>query len=124
MLKETGKAAIIHPTGTGKSFIGFKLCEQYPDKRICWLGPSSYIFKTQLEALKAAADGYAPDNITFYTYAKLALLSMEEIYGISPDYIILDEFHLCGAPVWGKAVQRVLDIYPEIPVLGLSATKP
>lgn len=25
MLRETGKAAVIHPTGTGKSFIGFKL---------------------------------------------------------------------------------------------------
>ena len=24
MLEQTGKAAIIHPTGTGKSFIGFK----------------------------------------------------------------------------------------------------
>lgn len=24
MLSETGKAAIVHPTGTGKSFIGFK----------------------------------------------------------------------------------------------------
>jgi len=25
MLLECGKAAVIHPTGTGKSFIGFKL---------------------------------------------------------------------------------------------------
>ena len=37
MLKETGKAAIVHPTGTGKSFIGFKLCEDNPDKTIFWL---------------------------------------------------------------------------------------
>lgn len=27
MLAETDKAAVVHPTGTGKSFIGFKLCE-------------------------------------------------------------------------------------------------
>ena len=40
MLKIAGKAAIIHPTGTGKSFIGFKLCEDNPDKRVCWLSPS------------------------------------------------------------------------------------
>ena len=26
MLETTGKAAVIHPTGTGKSFIAFKLC--------------------------------------------------------------------------------------------------
>ena len=30
MLKENGRAAIVHPTGTGKSFIGFKLAEDNP----------------------------------------------------------------------------------------------
>ena len=44
MLAERGKAAVIHPTGTGKSFIGFKLCEDNPDKIICWLSPSRYIY--------------------------------------------------------------------------------
>jgi len=34
MMKKTGKAAIVHPTGTGKSFIGFKLCEDNPNKKI------------------------------------------------------------------------------------------
>lgn len=49
MLSECGKAAVIHPTGTGKSFIGFKLCEDNPNKTICWLSPSRYIYQTQLE---------------------------------------------------------------------------
>ena len=40
MLTETGKAAVVHPTGTGKSFIGFKLCEDHPDKTVCCLSPS------------------------------------------------------------------------------------
>ena len=35
MLNDTGKAAIVHPTGTGKSFIGFKLCEDFPNKVVC-----------------------------------------------------------------------------------------
>mgnify|MGYP002556083230 FL=1 len=48
MLSDTGKAAIIHPTGTGKSFIGFKLCEDHPDKTICWLSPSEYRKKYQI----------------------------------------------------------------------------
>lgn len=52
MLEETGKAAVVHPTGTGKSYIGFKLCEQFPEKIVCWLSPSEYIYKTQLENLK------------------------------------------------------------------------
>ena len=58
LLSETGKAAVIHPTGTGKSFIGFKLSEDHPDKVICWLSPSEYIFKTQLENLSAVSSGY------------------------------------------------------------------
>ena len=56
MLKTTGKAAIVHPTGTGKSFIGFKLCEDYPDQTICWLSPSEYIFRTQVENLAASLE--------------------------------------------------------------------
>ena len=51
MMNKEEKTAIIHPTGTGKSFIGFKLCEDNPNKRICWLSPSEYIFETQLENL-------------------------------------------------------------------------
>ena len=122
MLDERGKAAVIHPTGTGKSFIGFKLCEDNPDKTICWLSPSRYIYQTQLENLAETSDGYQPDNVKFYTYAKLMNVTAEEIDEIQPDYIILDEFHRCGAELWGAGVDAVLKAYPDVPVLGLSAT--
>ena len=121
MLTETGKAAIVHPTGTGKSFIGFKLCEDKPKSMICWLSPSEYIFKTQLENL-VATGAEVPANIAFYTYAKLMLMGEDEIADIQPDYIILDEFHRCGAIEWGKGVDCLLDMYDEVPILGLSAT--
>ena len=122
MLSERGKAAVIHPTGTGKSFIGFKLCEDNPDKTICWLSPSRYIYQTQLENLTETSDGYQPENVKFYTYAKLMNVTDDEIAGIQPDYIILDEFHRCGAELWGAGVNAVLKAYPDVPVLGLSAT--
>ena len=122
MLAETGKAAIIHPTGTGKSFIGFKLCETHTDETICWLSPSSYIFETQIENLKKITGGYAPENITFFTYAKLMLMEQSELDEIQADYIILDEFHRAGAEMWGEGVQKLLKTYPNAPILGLSAT--
>lgn len=121
MLSETGKAAVIHPTGTGKSFIAFKLCEDNINKKICWLSPSEYIFKTQCENL-AAVGSAVPDNIAFFTYAKLMLMTETELEEIKPDYIILDEFHRCGAEMWGKGVESLLKTYPDTPVLGLSAT--
>ena len=122
MLAERHKAAVIHPTGTGKSFIGFKLCEDNLEKTILWLSPSRYIYQTQLENLAEAEDGYKPDNVKFYTYAKLMNISEAEIAEIQPDYIILDEFHRCGAEMWGEGVNSVLSAYPDVPVLGLSAT--
>ena len=70
MMQKTGKAAIVHPTGAGKSFIDFKLCEEHPNKKICWLSPSEYIFKTQLENISAVSNGYVPNNIAFFTYAR------------------------------------------------------
>ena len=121
MLEEEGKAAVIHPTGTGKSFIGFKLCEEFYDKTICWLSPSEYIYRTQVENL-IATGAEEPQNIRFYTYAKLMFMTREELDEIEPDYIVLDEFHRCGAKMWGQGVQNLLDAYPGAPVLGLSAT--
>lgn len=122
MLRVKGKAAIIHPTGTGKSFVGFKLCEDHPDRTVCWLSPSEYIFKTQLENLAAVSDSWQPDNIKFFTYARLMNLSDEELDDILPDYIVLDEFHRAGAECWGIGVKRLLELYPKVPLLGLSAT--
>ena len=83
MLAETGKAAVIHPTGTGKSFIGFKLAEDHPDSVICWLSPSEYIFKMQIENLKATGAD-EPDNIKFFTFARLMNMSEEELAEIRP----------------------------------------
>ena len=121
MLAETGKAAVIHPTGTGKSFIAFKLCEDNPDKTICWLSPSEYIFRTQLENVKASC-GYEPENIEFYTYAKLMMMSRPEIEDIQPDIIVYDEFHRAGAAQWSLGIKRLRKTYPTAPMLGLSAT--
>lgn len=122
MLRETGKAAIIHPTGTGKSFVGFKLCYDNPDKIVCWLSPSEYIFNTQLENLAKASEGRQPDNIRFFTYARLMSMSDQELGEIRPDYIVLDEFHRAGAEFWGAGVKRLIERYSEVPLLGLSAT--
>lgn len=69
MMEQTGKAAVIHPTGTGKSFIAFKLCEDNATKRICWLSPSSYIFQIQKENLLKVTGGWFPENVQFLTYA-------------------------------------------------------
>lgn len=121
MMSDTGKAAIVHPTGTGKSFIGFKLCEDNPDKTICWLSPSEYIFKTQIENWLSAG-GDELKNIKFFTYAKLMGMTVEEILTIKPDYIVLDEFHRAGAELWGEGVNRLIGVFSAIPVLGLSAT--
>lgn len=119
MLLEERKAAIIHPTGTGKSFIGFKFVEEHSDWHICWLSSSDYIFQTQLENI-GHKDGY--DNLTFITYSKLIKMSLEDLGELHPDLIIMDEFHRAGASEWGKAVTALLELYPETMVLGLSAT--
>ena len=55
MMDQYGKAAIVHPTGTGKSYIAFKLIEDNPEKVVIWLSPSEYIFKTRMENLKKKA---------------------------------------------------------------------
>lgn len=121
LMKRKKKAAVIHPTGTGKSFLAFQLCGDHPDQTVCWLSPSEYIYHTQKENWRRAG-GCETDNVLFYTYARLMLMNEEELKEIQPDYIVLDEFHRCGAKMWGQGVQRLLAIYSGVPLLGLSAT--
>ena len=125
MLEQYGKAAVVHPTGTGKSYIAFKLIEDHPDAAYLWLSPSEYIFKTQLENLQKQAPDFSLGNVRFATYAKLLFCTEEqlaEIAALHPAYIIMDEFHRAGAERWGERVQKLLALCPDAKLLGLTAT--
>jgi len=125
MMEQYGKAAIVHPTGTGKSYIAFKLIEDNPEKVVIWLSPSEYIFKTQLESLKRNDPDFPLANVHFYTYAKLMYCTegqLAEIAGLQPSYIILDEFHRAGAECWGESTLALLRLCPNAKLLGLTAT--
>ena len=126
LLQKETKVAIIHPTGTGKSMIAFQLVLRHATQRILWLAPSEYIFRTQIENLVkstqlTAQEIKALEQIQFLTYAKL-MHNEESIESLEPEYIILDEFHRCGAQEWGKSIEKLLSAYPKAKVLGLSAT--
>ena len=142
MLEKTGKAAVIHPTGTGKSFIGFQYAAEHPQTKVLWLAPSEYIFRTQMENWFSAG-GDALPNITFLTYAKLSIMPEEEIKALTgktagtvlavcrqteepslclPTLIVLDEFHRAGAEQWGRGVRRLLERDPSAKIIGLTAT--
>ena len=125
MMNQYGKAAIVHPTGTGKSYIAFKLIEDNPEKTAIWLSPSEYIFKTQLESLKRNDPDFPLANVHFYTYAKLMCCTqaqLDEIAAQKPAYIILDEFHRAGAECWGESTVALLKLCPDAKLLGLTAT--
>lgn len=121
LLDETNRACVIHPTGTGKSFIAFKWVEDNPDGRFVWLSPSENIFDTQLANVKRVS-GFEPGNVTFLTYARLMVMSEEEIKALAPTHAVLDEFHRAGAERWEGNVRRLLEAFPDMRVLGLSAT--
>lgn len=125
MLEQYGKAAVVHPTGTGKSYIAFKLIEDHPDAAFLWLSPSEYIFRTQLENLQKQAPDFPLGNVHFVTYARLLFCTEEqlaEIAALHPAYIIMDEFHRAGAERWGESVRKLLELCPDAKFLGLTAT--
>ena len=125
MLEQYGKAAVVHPTGTGKSYIAFKLIEDHPDAAFLWLSPSEHIFRTQLENLQKQAPDFPLGNVRFATYARLLFCTEEqlaEIAALHPAYIIMDEFHRAGAERWGERVQKLLALCPDAKLLGLTAT--
>ena len=110
MMAETGKAAIIHPTGTGKSLIAFKLAMEHPQASVYWLAPSSYIYHTQLENLQQlmkpdSSDKQiqSPDNITFISYSKL--MHGLKLAGVDINRKMLSEMAISDAEGFAKLVE-------------------
>lgn len=123
LLKKTGRAAVVHPTGTGKSMVAFWYAQMHPKLRFLWLSPSEYIVRTQVENLRRADPEAELSHVRFITYARLMLLPPADMEALAPDCIILDEFHRCGAEMWGEGVRRLLNAFPRARLIGLSATK-
>ena len=121
--KRSKKVAVIHPTGTGKSFLALKLLEDNKDKKAIYIAPSNAILhNVKKNIFESEMDMSDFPNLERITYQKLMKLSDEEIEKLGADIVILDEFHHCGAPEWGGGVDRLLGKNPDAQVLGLSAT--
>ena len=122
-LKESNKVAVIHPTGTGKMYIALKLLEENKGKKAIYVAPSNPILHDVKKNIYAEGMTMSEfPKLKRITYQKLARLTDEEIQELDADIIILDEFHHCGAPEWGKGVERLLQRNEGASVLGLSAT--
>jgi len=109
--------AVIQATGTGKSFLIAKVLADFLDKRKVVLAPSNYILEQQQSKMP-----WLSSSTDYLTYAKLARMNSKEIKALDAGLIVLDEFHRCGAEVWGSGVKKLLDCHPDSKVLGTSAT--
>lgn len=114
--KSNNRACVVQPTGTGKSFVVMRCIQDFHNAII--ITPREYIINHLQEKLNQYG---LEANIM--TYCKLMRLTQDQIEEINPDLIVLDEFHHCGAECWGNGVQRLLSAYPNVKILGTSATE-
>ncbi len=116
--------AIIHATGTGKSYIALQLCYDNQDKKILYLVPSNAIKEHLLETIEENPNldlqGDFP-NLEIRTYQSLINMSLEELASLEADILIVDEFQHLGAPVWGARVNTLVTTHPNSKVLGMTA---
>ena len=134
LFKEKGKAAVVFPTGCGKSFVLLKYILEHPDDRILFLSPRHAIkdqmyeyivryiggdsrpieeIKQESGSLKQAAKKYIP-NIECMLYQTIMGLeekvSIDEMIGkLKPDIIIVDEMHHLKTKSIREAGNKVLD---------------
>ena len=112
---------IRHATGTGKSYIALNLVANNEDKKCLWVVPSIPIRDHILEIIKK--EGYTKedfDNLEIITYHQLQYNSKKDNYP-NYDLLILDEFHHIGAPLWGKAINSLVEKNKNKKVFGMSA---
>ena len=119
IFETSNKCATVQPTGSGKSFLIFKLAQDNSDKTIIVFEPNRQIISRVSEQMKE----YGIDNIKLYTYQKLnSQHKRDEISIANADYICLDELHRIKAKQWEQAVIAIQEKFPNAKVLGLTAT--
>ena len=123
-LKNNDVAAIVHATGTGKTYNALQLAYDNKDKKIIYVVPSKGIIEhiTQIIENNPNLD-YESDfpNLEFRTYQSFINMDMEEISSLEVDMLILDEFHHIGAPVWGQRINTIINTHPNLKVFGMTA---
>ena len=134
--EQGNRAAVVIPTGCGKSFIALKLMEDNRDKNILFLAPTiaiknqmyNYIAKyivgeepTSERPARIIAKEHFP-NLEIRLYQTLLKVSDEDMEKYHADIIIMDELHRTGAEKWGEKVNTLLEKNPNAKILGLTAT--
>lgn len=122
MLRDSNRACVVQPTGTGKFVIIAKMAQDNPGKNFLLLGTNDYMYIDQMANLSDIAPGFTPKNLQFMTYATAMAKARRGDEIPRCDVIVADEFHHCGAPEWGKGVQYVVENNPDAKIVGFSAT--
>ena len=120
-LKKDNIAAIVHATGTGKSYNAIQYLYDNKNKKALYLAPTNSIIEHIEKVIEENPNlDRKKDfpNLSFRTYQSLINLSLEEIKNLDIDILILDEFHHLGAPIWGKLVELIIQTHPNKKVIG------
>ena len=131
--KTTNRTCVIHPTGSGKSFISLKYIDDNKNNNILILAPTYPIldqFNKNIakDILNVNIDELSQEEINSIVASRLPNLNFSIYSNVSKianqkfDNIIMDEFHRVGAEVWGLGVNNLLDNNKEAKVLGVTAT--
>ena len=121
-LETLNRAAVFHPTGTGKSCIAWKVVEAHPQTTFFWLVAGAQRLALRQAELTRYNGGTLPGNVRFCDCEKLAAATPEQWVRLgeqNPGCIVLDCYHELSAVCWAQSVQKLLRMCPQAKVLGL-----
>ena len=121
-LETLNRAAVFHPTGTGKSCIAWKVVEAHPQTTFFWLVAGAQRLALRQAELTRYKGGTLPGNVRFCDCEKLAAATPEQWVRLGeqkPGCIVLDCYHELSAVCWAQSVQKLLRMCPQAKVLGL-----
>ena len=121
-LETLNRAAVFHPTGTGKSCIAWKVVEAHPQTTFFWLVAGAQRLALRQAELTRYNGGTLPGNVRFCDCEKLAAATLEQWVRLGeqkPGCVVLDCYHELSAVCWAQSVQKLLRMCPQAKVLGL-----
>lgn len=116
MLEKNNRVAMQEPTGIGKSYMMIQMCKEKEGNKIIF------------EPTRVLADKFEDDirgtNTEIMIYQNLLSFSDSNLKNLfkNINYIFLDEVHRIGAEKWGTQIRKIFNMFPDIKIIGLTAT--
>ena len=125
LLSTNGRAAVIRPTGFGKSWMNVRFVKEGKYRKVLYMYPAEVVRDAALHAFygEDIPEERTIEGVDFITNASFARMTDEDLKNLNDyDLFIIDECHKIGGDKTSDNLDKLIELCPDLKILGATAT--